>query len=194
MLIGYMRVSTDSDRQTTDLQKDALLKEGVDERHIFSDYASGMKDDRNGLKRAIKYMKRGDCLVVWKLDRLGRSLSHLLDIIDDFKKKGVGFRSLTENMDTTTPQGELFFHIFGALSQYERSLIRERIMAGLESAKQRGRKGGRPRKLDNEKFQSIMLALDSGQSKASVCRTFQVPRTTLHDYLQRSKELKVTNI
>jgi DNA invertase Pin-like site-specific DNA recombinase len=187
MLIGYMRVSTDADRQSTDLQKDALLRAGIDERHIFSDYASGIRDDRNGLKKAMEYMKSGDCLVVWKLDRLGRSLSHLLEIIGDLKKRGISFKSLTENMDTTTPQGELFLHIFGALSQYERSLIRERIMAGLDSAKQRGRKGGRPRKLDHEKFQSIMSAIDSGQSKASVCRAFHIPRTTLYDYLQRSK-------
>jgi len=185
MLVGYMRVSTDADRQTTDLQKDALLKAGVDERHIFSDYASGTKDDRKGLKNALKYMKEKDCLIVWKLDRLGRSLSHLLEIISELKERDIGFKSLTENMDTTTPQGELFFHIFAALSQYERSLIRERIMAGLEAAKQRGRKGGCPRKLDGEKIQSIINALESGQSKASVCRTFQIPRATLYDYLRR---------
>jgi len=185
MLVGYMRVSTDADRQTTDLQKDALLKAGVDERHIFSDYASGTKDDRKGLKNALKYMKEKDCLIVWKLDRLGRSLSHLLEIISELKERDIGFKSLTENMDTTTPQGELFFHIFAALSQYERSLIRERIMAGLEAAKQRGRKGGRPRKLDGQKIQSIINALESGQSKASVCRTFQIPRATLYDYIRR---------
>ena len=184
-----MRVSTDADRQSTDLQKDALLKAGIDERHIFSDHASGVRDDRNGLKKAMGYIKNGDCLVVWKLDRLGRSLSHLLGIIDDLKKRGIGFKSLTENIDTTTPQGELFLHIFGALSQYERSLIRERIMAGLESAKKRGRKGGRPRKLDHEKLQSIMSAIESGQSKASVCRTFHIARTTLYDYLQKPKNL-----
>lgn len=137
MLIGYMRVSTDSDRQNTDLQKDALLNTGVDERNIFSDHSSGAKDDRDGLKKALEYLKAGDCLIVWKLDRLGRSLPHLLDIISDLQGRKISFRSLTENIDTTTPQGELFFHIFGALAQYERSLIRERIMAGLESAKKR---------------------------------------------------------
>lgn len=191
MLIGYMRVLTDADRQTTDLQKDALLKIGVDERHIFSDYASGMKDDRAGLKSALEYVKTGDCLVVWKLDRLGRSLPHLLEIINDLKSKGVGFKSLTENMDTISPQGELFFHIFGALAQYERSLIRERIMAGLQASKSRGKKSGRPRKIDEEKFKSILSALESGQSKASICRTFQIPRTTLHDCLTRTKLEKV---
>lgn len=180
-----MRVSTDNDRQTTDLQKDALLKIGIDERHIFSDNSSGMKDDRQGLIQALGYLKAGDCLVVWKLDRLGRSLSHLLEIVNNLKAKGISFKSLTENIDTDTPQGELFFHIFGALSQYERSLIRERIMAGLESAKKRGRKGGRPRVIDDEKLQAILNSLRAGQSKASVCRTFQIPRTTLYEYLSR---------
>lgn len=185
MLVGYMRISTNADRQTTDLQKDALLKAGVDERHIFSDYASGARDDRKGLKNALEYMKAKDCLIVWKLDRLGRSLSHLLDIISELKERDIGFKSLTENMDTTTPQGELFFHIFAALSQYERSLTRERIIAGLDAAKERGKKGGRPKKLDGEKIQSIIHALESGQSKASVCRTFQIPRSTLYDYIHR---------
>jgi DNA invertase Pin-like site-specific DNA recombinase len=185
MLIGYMRVSTDKDRQTTDLQKDALLKAGIDERHLFMDCASGIKDDRQGLAQALTYIKKGDCLVVWKLDRLGRSLPHLLEIISDLKQKGISFKSLTENINTTTPQGELFFHIFGALAQYERSLIRERIMAGLEAAKTRGKKGGRPRKIDDEKLHAILNSLKSGQSKASICRTFQIPRTTLYDYLER---------
>lgn len=189
MLIGYMRISTDNDRQTTDLQKDALLQAGVDERHIFSDHSSGMKDDRHGLNEALNYLKSGDCLVVWKLDRLGRSLPHLLEIVSNLKQKGISFKSLTENIDTTTPQGELFFHIFGALSQYERSLIRERIMAGLEAAKRRGKKPGRPKVIDDEKLQAILNSLDSGQSKASVCRTFQIPRTTLYDYLSRIKRI-----
>lgn len=188
MLIGYMRVSTDNDRQSTDLQKDALLHSGVDERHIFTDYASGIKDDRKSLQQALDYMKSGDCLVVWKLDRLGRSLPHLLEIIQRLKSRNISFKSLTENIDTTTPQGELFFHIFGALAQYERSLICERIMAGLEAAKKRGKKGGRPRKIDAEKLQAILNSLKSGQSKASICRTFQIPRTTLYDYLARLNE------
>ena len=188
MLIGYMRVSTDSDRQTTDLQKDALIAAGVDSRHIYSDYKSGIKDDREGLKQALSYLQAGDCLVVWKLDRLGRSLHHLIRIITDLKERRIGFKSLTENMDTTTPQGELLFHIFGALSQSERSLIRERIMAGLEAAQKRGRKGGRPRKIDDEKWEAIRGALKAGQSKASICRTFHIPRTTLYDYIARGEE------
>jgi DNA invertase Pin-like site-specific DNA recombinase len=124
-------------------------------------------------------------LVVWKLDRLGRSLPNLLSIIDDLKKKGVAFRSLTEQMDTTTPHGELLFSVFGALAQYERALTRERVMAGLAAAKRRGRRGGRPVAIDPEKLEQIIAALENGASKASVCRTFKVPRTTLIDTLQR---------
>ena len=185
MLIGYMRISTNNDRQTTDLQRDALLEAGVDERNLFMDQASGIKDDRQGLTQALNYLKRGDWLVVWKLDRLGRSLPHPLEIISELKQKGIKFKSLTENIDTSTPHGEFFFHIFGALAQYERSLIRERIRAGLESAKIRGKRGGRPRKIDAEKLNAILNSLKAGQSKASVCRAFQIPRTTLYDYLSR---------
>lgn len=123
MLVGYMRVSSESDRQTTDLQRDALLAAAVDERHLFEDKASGARDDRPGLAKALEFVRAGDCLVVWKLDRLGRSLSHLLTIVTDLREKGVAFRSLTEQMDTTTPHGELLFQIFGALAQYERALI-----------------------------------------------------------------------
>lgn len=194
MFIGYMRVSTDSDRQTTNLQKDALLKAGVDLRHLFEDYKSGMSDQRPGLLQALDYMEEGDCLVVWKLDRLGRSLTHLLEIIESLKKRNINFKSLTENIDTTTAQGALFFHIFGAFAQYERSLVRERIMAGLEAAKKRGKKSGRPKKLDDEKFYCILQALKAGQSKASICRTFHLPRTTLYDYLSRHQDQEIKNL
>ena len=117
MLIGYMRVSSDTDRQTTDSQRDALIASGVDARHLFEDKASGARDDRPGLKSCLDYVKTGDTLVVWKLDRLGRSLPHLLTIIDGLRESGVAFRSLTEGMDTNTPHGELLFHFFGALAQ-----------------------------------------------------------------------------
>ncbi len=185
MLIGYMRVSSDSDRQTTDLQRDALLAAGVDERHLFQDKASGARDNRPGLTQALAFLRSGDVLVVWKLDRLGRSLPHLLEIITGLKAGGIGFRSLTEQMDTTTPHGELLFHLFGALAQYERALTQERIKAGLAAARRRGRRGGRPRALDAEKLETITTALASGASKATVCRTFGVPRSTLHDALAR---------
>ena len=128
MLIGYMRVSSGSDRQTTDLQRDALITAGVDSRHLFEDHVSGTKD-RFGLSEALAFVRPGDVLVVWKLDRLGRLLSHLLSIVNSLKDKQVAFRSLTEGMDTTTASGELLFHVFEALAQYERSLIRERVAA-----------------------------------------------------------------
>jgi DNA invertase Pin-like site-specific DNA recombinase len=185
MLIGYMRVSSGSDRQTTDLQRDALIAAGVDSRHLFEDHASGTKDDRSGLSEALAFVRPGDVLVVWKLDRLGRSLSHLLSIVNSLKEKQVAFRSLTEGMDTTTASGELLFHVFGALAQYERSLIRERVVAGLEAAKRRGRVGGRPPSIVGEKLEAIIAALEGGMSKAAVCRNFGVKRSTLIETLAR---------
>ncbi len=185
MMIGYMRVSTADERQSVDLQRDALVAAGVDERHLHQDKASGARDDRPGLKACLTDLRSGDILVVWKLDRLGRSLSHLLRIVTELKERGVAFRSLTEQMDTTTPHGEFLFNIFGSLAQYERALITERVNAGLAAAKRRGRKGGRPPSLDPEKVEQIIAALDGGASKASVCRTFQVPRSTLLDTLDR---------
>lgn len=185
MLVGYMRVSSENDRQNTDLQKDALLQAGVDLRHIFEDKASGAKDKRPGLEKALKFLHKGDCLVVWKLDRLGRSLPHLLDIITNLHKQGIAFRSLTEAMDTTTPHGELLFNLFGSLAQYERALTRERIMAGLDAAKRRGRKSGRPRAINEEKIEAILEDLKSGASKASICRNFSIKRSTLYDALNR---------
>ncbi|MDD2468160.1 MAG: recombinase family protein [Desulfobulbus sp.] len=185
MLIGYMRVSSDSDRQSTDLQRDALLKAGVDVRNIFEDRASVAKDDRTGLSKALEYVNSGDVFVVWKLDRLGRSLTHLISIVNELREKQVAFCSLTENMDTSTPSGELFFHVFGALAQYERALIQERVVAGLSAARQRGRIGGRPRAIVGEKLDAIIVALNSGMSKAAVCRNFGVKRTTLIETLAR---------
>lgn len=185
MLIGYMRVSSENDRQVFDLQHDALIKAGVDARHIFQDKASGARDNRKGLQEALEYLKEGDCLIVWKLDRLGRSLSHLITIIEDLKKRNIGFKSLTEQMDTTTPHGEFLFSVFGALAQYERALTKERIIAGLQAAKQRGKTGGRPKAISIEKMQAIHKALKSGTSKAAICRTFNVRRTTLYDNLEK---------
>lgn len=180
-----MRVSSDSDRQSTDLQRDALLAAGVDTRHLFEDHASGAKDDRTGLAKVLEFVHPGDVLVVWKLDRLGRSLSHLLEIVNTLKNKQVAFRSLTEGMDTTTASGELLFHVFGALAQYERALIQERVIAGLSAARRRGRIGGRPPAITGEKLDAIITALNSGMSKAAVCRNFGVKRTTLIETLAR---------
>lgn len=186
MMIGYMRVSSENERQVLDLQYDALINEGVDPRHIFQDKASGARDNRDGLQKALDYLKEGDCLVVWKLDRLGRSLSNLISIVEEFKDKGIGFKSITEQMDTTTPHGEFLFSVFGALAQYERALTRERIMAGLTAAKKRGKIGGRPKAISDEKMLAINEALKSGVTKAAICRTFDVKRTTLYDAIARN--------
>ena len=185
MLVGYMRVSSTDDRQSVSLQKDALVATGVDERHLHQDKASGARHDRPRRQGCLADLRPGDVLVVWKLDRLGRSLPNLLAIIADLKERGVAFRSLTEQMDTTTPHGELLFSIFGALAQYERALTRERVLAGLAAAKRRGRKGGRPHVLGPEQLEQVISALNSGASKASVCRSFKVARSTLLDTLER---------
>ena len=186
MLVGYMRVSTDGERQVLDLQRDALLSAGVDERHLFDDHASGSRGDRPGLAKALAFLRPGDCFVVWKLDRLGRSLPHLLSTVNGLKERGVAFRSLTEQMDTTTPQGEFLFHVFGALAQFERSLTQERVRAGLAAAHRRGRRGGRPIAIDDEKLAAVVAALDAGATKAAVCRTFGIKRSTLIDSLART--------
>ena len=185
MLVGYMRVSTEGDQQVLDLQRDALLNAGVDERHLFEDHASGSRGNRAGLAKALAFLRPGDCLVVWKLDRLGRSLPHLLSTVNDLKERGIAFRSLTEQMDTTTPQGEFLFHVFGALAQFERSLTQERVIAGLAAARRRGRRGGRPAAIHTEKLAAVVAALEGGATKAAVCRTFSIERSTLIDSLAR---------
>ncbi len=140
-------------------------------------------------------MKKGDCLIVWKLDRLGRSLPHLIQIVTELKERGIAFRSLTETaMDTTTPQGEFLFNIFGSLAQYERSLNRERVLAGLEAAKIRGKRGGRPKVISQEKMEEILLALKAKKSKASICRNFGIKRSTLYDALNRISNKEIQNI
>jgi DNA invertase Pin-like site-specific DNA recombinase len=185
MLVGYMRVSTDGDRQVLDLQRDALITAGVDERHLFEDRVSGSRVDRAGLAKALAFVRPGDCLAVWKLDRLGRSLPHLLTTVTGLKERGIAFRSLTEQMDTTTPQGELLFHVFGALAQFERSLTQERVLAGVAAARRRGRLGGRPTVIDAEKLATITSALNAGTTKAAICRSFGIKRSTLVDSLTR---------
>lgn len=186
MLVGYMRVSTSDERQSVDLQRDALVAAGVDERHLHQDKASGARDDRPGLKACMGDLREGDVLIVWKLDRLGRSLSHLIRIVEELKKRGVAFRSLTETIDTTNVHGSFLFNLFGTLAEYERALITERVNAGLAAARRRGRKGGRPPTIDAEKIDQILTALEGGASKASICRSFHVPRSTLIDMLKRT--------
>src|SRR4051794_29305247 len=141
MLIGYARLSTQD--QTLALQQDALNQAGCDQ--IFTDTASGASAERTGLAQAISHCREGDTLVVWRLDRLGRSLRHLIETITALHTKGIGFKSITEAIDTTTSGGKLIFHIFGALAEFERDIIRERTQAGLSAARARGRRGGRPK-------------------------------------------------
>ena len=188
MLVDYMRVLSDNDRQTTDLQRDALLNAGVDVRQLFADKTSGVRHDRPGLQQALAYVQPGDCLIVWKLDRLDQSLPHLLQIVTTLHARGVAFRSLTEQMDTTTPHGAFLFSVFGVLAQYERALTQERIKAGLAAAKRRGKRGGRPQAISDEQLTAIQAALDGGASKAAICRTFGVKRTTLYEALARAVE------
>ena len=180
MLIGYARVSTTD--QNPDLQIDALLKTDVDRRHIFEDQMSGMRADRPKLNEALAFLAEGDVLVVWKLDRLARSLPHLIEIVAGLDGRGIGFRSLTENIDTTTAGGRLTFHIFGALAQFERDIIRERTVAGLEAAAARGRKGGRPTAMDGAKIEAARRLLDSGIPVKDVAATLEVGISTLYRY------------
>ena len=150
MLIGYARVSKTNGSQTTDLQRDALLAAGVDPEQIYEDQASGKQDDRPQLAACLKALRSGDRLIVWKLDRLGRDLRHLVNVVHDLTERGVGLKVLTGQgaaIDTTTASGKLVFGIFAALAEFERELISERTKAGLASARARGRKGGRPYKM-----------------------------------------------
>ena len=177
MLIGYARVSTHE--QTLNLQQDALTKAGCTK--IFTDTASGAKTERIGLEEALNYVRKGDTLVVWRLDRLGRSLPHLISTMTDLEERGIGFKSLTENIDTTTSGGKLIFHIFGALAEFERNLIRERTLAGLAAARARGRKGGRPRALTPEQRRIAQALYDDPKNPiADICRTFKISRFTLY--------------
>lgn len=181
MLIGYIRVSTSD--QNTDLQEDALKKEKCNK--IFKDVASGANSDRVGLDKALQFARTGDTLVVWKLDRLGRSLKHLIEVVNTLKERGIYFKSIQESIDTSTSGGKLIFHVFGALAEFERDIIRERTMAGLKAARARGRKGGRPKIMD-EKMVAMAKTLmaDRNNCVREVCKTLGVSRSTLYRYLQ----------
>jgi DNA invertase Pin-like site-specific DNA recombinase len=186
MLIGYARVSTND--QTLDLQLDALKTAGCDPQHIYQDTASGAKTstERPGLTDALSHLRAGDTLVVWRLDRLGRTLKQLIELINDLNSKGVGFKSLQENIDTTTSGGKLIFHIFGALAEFEREVIRERTNAGLTAARARGRLGGRPKAISDPKKLALLYSLyDSRQhSVEAICETVGISRATLYKYLK----------
>ncbi|MGX4864207.1 recombinase family protein [Escherichia coli] len=179
-LIGYARVSTAE--QDTALQTDALRNAGCE--RFFEDTASGAKADRPGLADALAYLRDGDVLVVWRLDRLGRSLPHLIETVGKLEARGVGFRSLTENIDTTTPGGRLIFHVFGALGQFERDLIRERTKAGLTAAAARGRKGGRKPVVTADKLQRARELVANGLNVREAAARLKVGKTALYAALQ----------
>lgn len=185
MLIGYARVSTHD--QTLNLQKDALEKAGCSK--LFTDTASGVKTERKGLDEALTYVRAGDTLVVWRLDRLGRSLPHLITTMTDLEERGIGFKSLTENIDTTTSGGKLIFHIFGALAEFERNLIRERTTAGLVAARERGRKGGRPKALTRKQLSIALDLYEKRHPIAEICRTLKISRATLYRVLKSEEKL-----
>ena len=181
MNIGYARVSTHD--QTLDLQRDALEK--ADCEKIFTDQISGTKAERKGLTEVLSHLRDGDTLVVWRLDRLGRSLRHLIDTITALNERGIGFKSLQENIDTTTSGGKLVFHIFGALAEFEREIIRERTQAGLTAARSRGRTGGRPKALSAKEVQMLRnMAADKSLTVADICKTLGISRTTFYRYVK----------
>ena len=181
MLIGYARVSTVD--QALDSQKDDLRAAGCE--RIFTDLVSGSTIVRPGLDKALNHLRKGDTLVVWRLDRLGRSLNHLLETVGQLQKTGRGFRSLREHIDTTTPGGKRVFHLFGALAEFEREVIRERTLAGLASARTRGRVGGRPRSLNKQQAAMAKAMLkNKSVPLAEVCRTLGVSRSTIYRTLK----------
>jgi DNA invertase Pin-like site-specific DNA recombinase len=177
MRIGYARVSTYD--QTLDLQRDVLKKAKC--RQIYEEYASGKNTARPQLEACLKSLRERDTLIVWRLDRLGRSLGDLIQLIQELQTRGIAFASLTERIDTRSPTGQLVFHMFGALAEFERNLIRERTMAGLKAARARGRKGGRPRKLTPKDLKTVRALLRSGDVPVStIAEQFRVARSTLY--------------
>lgn len=184
MLIGYARVSTDD--QNLDLQHDSLKKAGCEK--FYNDHMTGSKINRPGLEAAIDFARQGDIIVVWRLDRLSRSLKDLIEMVALLDEKGIGLKSLHESIDTSSSSGKLIFHIFGALAEFERNLIRERTHAGLQAARARGRKGGRPKKLDRDKTNlAIQLYTNKEHSIAQICKLVGVSKPTLYKYIAATK-------
>jgi DNA invertase Pin-like site-specific DNA recombinase len=184
MYIGYARVSTNE--QNLDLQRDELHKAGCEQ--IYTDQVSGTKARRPGLEQALSHLRAGDTLVVWRLDRLGRSLRHLIDTVTALQEKGIGFKSLTESIDTTTTGGKLVFHIFGALAEFEREIIRERTLAGLQAARARGRHGGPKRKLTDDKVQVAQTLYSTQMPVNEICKTLGISRATFYRYGQANND------
>lgn len=194
MLIGYMRVSKADGSQSTDLQRDALLSAGVDSLNLYEDHASGKKNDRPELTACLKGLRAGDTLLVWKLDRLGRDLRHLVNTVHNLTERGIGLKVLTGEgaaIDTTSASGKLVFGIFAALAEFERALISERTVAGLASARARGRKGGRPYKMTSAKVRLAMAAMGQKETKVgALCEELGVTRQTRYRLVSPTGELR----
>jgi DNA invertase Pin-like site-specific DNA recombinase len=181
MNIGYARVSTLD--QNLDLQNDALKAAGCE--NIYTDKMSGTKKNRPGLEEILGFIRKGDTLVVWRLDRLGRSLKHLIHVLNQLDERGVYFKSIQESLDTSTPGGKLIFHVFGALAEFERDIIRERTLAGLAAARSRGRVGGRPRKLSKKQVEMAKKLIgDPTIPIVDICKTLGVSKATLYRYVK----------
>ncbi|MCP1201086.1 recombinase family protein [Notoacmeibacter sp. MSK16QG-6] len=194
VLIGYARVSKADGSQSLDLQRDALIAAGVDASRIYEDRASGRKDARPGLQECLRALQPGNTLVIWKLDRLGRDLKHLINTVDDLRERDIGFRVLAgygASIDTTTHNGRLFFGVFAVLAEYERELIAERTKAGLAAARARGRKGGRPRKMSRKTIEAAQALLRlPNETAQGVADHLNISTATLYSYLNGDGSLK----
>ena len=194
MLIGYARVSKADNSQVLDLQIDALTNSGVNEENIYTDKISGSKDERPGLENCLKALRQDDVLVVYKLDRLGRNLKHLIQTVEDLTKRKIGFKVLSGqgvNIDTTTPAGKMIFSIFGALAEFERELIIERTHAGLQAARARGRVGGRKFNLTKAQVRLAEASMKNRDtSVAELCKELKITRATLYKYISPEGELR----
>ena len=194
MLIGYARVSKSDNSQVLDLQIDALTNSGVKEENIYSDKISGSKDERPGLENCLKALREDDILVVYKLDRLGRNLKHLIQTVEDLTKRKIGFKVLSGqgvNIDTTTPAGKMIFSIFGALAEFERELIRERTIAGITAARARGRMGGRKFNLTKAQVRLAEASMKNRDTSVTeLCKELKITRATLYKYISPTGDLR----
>ncbi len=194
MLIGYARVSKSDKSQSLDSQIDALMKNGVNEENVYHDYASGKNDKRPGLEACLKALRKDDVLVVWKLDRLGRSIRHLINTVQNINDKGIGFKVIAgagADIDTSKPAGKLVFGFFAALAEFERELISERTKAGLESARARGKKGGRKYSLTKAQVRMAEAAMGKKETTVSdLCKELSVSRQTLYRYVDPEGNLR----
>jgi len=190
-LVGYMRVSKADGSQVLDLQRDALIAAGVAEEKIWEDKASGAKDDRPNLAACLKSLDKGDVLVIWRLDRLGRNLKHLIETVEQLSDRGISFKVITgAPIDTTTSNGKLMFRIFASLAEFERDVIRERTIAGLEAARARGRKGGRKSVLTPSKLRQAQAAMQNRDTSVTeLCKELGVSRTTIYAHVTPTGEL-----